>query len=266
MRAWPFASLAVVAVVAGCRADVTSVGEFHPGVESVESGAPRSAGASLDAGLREDARSTGPTPQTDAAHAGFYLEAEDGALSAGFVKGTDPAASARMYISTAAGSPSSDAPGAARAVYRFGVPESGTYVVWGRIHSPDVARNALWVRVDAGRWYVWRLSTGEDWYWGSFHENIAYNDALKFELAAGDHAVEVANFVDGVGLDRLYVTTGSERPFGDDTPCHPPDSIRLGGACVSSCGSQGGTTCGADVCSGRTPIPAYDCGVCCVGA
>jgi hypothetical protein len=262
VKAWPFAC---VAIVAGCRANVTSVGEFHPGVQSVESGVPRGVPASTDAGSKEDARSTGPGPQADAARGGFYLEAEDGALTAGFVKGNDPAASAGMYVSTAAGTPSSDVPGAARAVYRFGIVEPGAYVVWGRIHSPDVARNALWVRVDSGRWYLWRLSTGEDWYWGSFHDNVAYNDALKFELLAGDHEVEVANFVDGVGLDRLYVTMGSERPLGDDTPCHPPDSIRLGGTCVSSCGSQGGTTCGADVCGGRTPIPAYDCAVCCIG-
>ena len=112
---------------------------------------------------------------------------------------------------------------------------------------------------------MWRLSTGEDWYWGAFHNDKMYSTPLEFELAAGEHVIEVAGYEEAVGLDRLFVTSGTDVPVGNDTPCHPPDSIGLGGVCVPSCGSQGGTTCGNDACAGRPPISSYDCVVCCVG-
>ncbi len=249
--------VALSVLAAGCRAPVTSVGEYD--VPLVDAGKGMSTLA--DARAAPDAAT--PVPISDGSVAPFYVEAESGALSGGFAVGTDAAASGGAYVYTAAGAPSSDAPGTARAVYRVHL-AAGTYLVWGRLHSPDVARNAFWFHMDGGPWTVWRLSTGEDWYWGALHDGVAYTTPIEFRLVAGDHELEFANFIDGVSLDRLYFTTGSERPVGDDTPCRPPDSVRLGGVCVPSCGSQGGTTCGDVVCSGRTPIPAYDCGVCCV--
>jgi hypothetical protein len=236
-------SIALVAVLGGCRASVTSVGEY------------RAAGAAHDA--RADA-----APAYDAAVPGFYLEAESGALT-GFAVEPDALASGGAYVTGPRGVESLDVPGAARAVYTFAVPGSATFTVWGRIHSPDVLHNALWVRVDTGSWYVWRLSTGEDWYWGSLHDNTNYGIPLRFELAAGDHELDVANYEDAVGLDRLYITAGRDLPVGNDTPCHPPDSVRIAGTCIPSCGSHGDTTCGADICAGKVALPAYDCDVCC---
>ena len=53
-------------------------------------------------------------------------------------------------------------------------------------------------------------------------------------------------------------------PPGNDTPCTPPHSIQLAGVCQPSCGSEHGTTCGVPQCKGQTPLPAYDCDICCV--
>ncbi|HEX3597555.1 MAG TPA: hypothetical protein VHU80_20745 [Polyangiaceae bacterium] len=250
MRRWWFAP---VVLLAACHAPVTSVGSYDAGVRVADGRhvTHPEAAAPVDAAAPSDA------------NGGSYMEAEDGALTTGFTRKTDPLASGGVYIVTEAGAASNDVPGSARAVYSLPVDTTATYAVWGRIHSPDVARNAFWFRMDGGAWVVWRLSTGEDWYWGSLHDGVDYGDPISFDLNAGTHQLEFANFIDGVSLDRLYFTTGMERPLGDDTPCRPPDSVRLGGVCVASCGSQGGTTCGDQVCTGRTPIPAYDCGVCC---
>jgi hypothetical protein len=238
-----FGPIALATVLGGCRASITSVGEYHA------AGGARDAAADV-------------APEPDAAPPAFYLEAESGELT-GFTVERDGATSGGAYITGPLGVESLDVPGAARAVYRFDVPESAMFTIWGRIHSPDTEHNALWVRVDDGSWYVWRLSTGEDWYWGSFHDNMNYGIPLRFDLVAGGHELDVANYADIVGLDRLYFTGGGDTPPGNDTPCHPPDSVRLAGACVPSCGSHGNTTCGADVCAGRVALAAYDCDVCC---
>ncbi|HEX4334918.1 MAG TPA: hypothetical protein VH062_03330 [Polyangiaceae bacterium] len=261
------ALFASVVLLAGCDATVTSVGAYDRGVQAQDTGVdarvPVRVTAHMDAGLPLDAARP-PDAAFHGSSAGFYVEAEDGVLTAGIERASDAAASGGEYVVTAAGLQSSDVPGAARATYRVQLDAAGTYVVWTRVHSPDVARNAFWYRMDDGTWFVSRLSTGEDWYWGPLHESVDYNHPVQFELAAGEHVLSVANFIDGVGLDRLYFTTGTERPSGDDTSCRPPDSVKLGGVCVQSCGSQGGTTCGDQVCAGRTPIPAYDCAVCCI--
>jgi hypothetical protein len=192
------------------------------------------------------------------------LEAEGGQLSGGFTVGDDPSASGQHYIEPPIGESPPDQPGSARALYTLAASSPGVYLIWGRIRSPDPLHNRFWIQVDGGTWYQWRISTGEIWYWDPFHDNTNYGVPLKFELSAGSHELIIANSVDTVRLDRLYFTDLGDAPPGNDTPCHPPDSIDMGGVCFPSCGSQGGNTCGDLACSGLTILKAYDCGVCCI--
>jgi len=242
----------VLAATGACRGPLTSVGEYRERSDSED------AGYAVEAGR--------PTP--DARVTGFYLEAEQGQLADGYSVESEATTSAGAYILPPSDVQSRDAPGIARAVYTVNVAESGVYVFWGRIHSPDASHNAVWFRIDEGSWYVWRLSTGEDWFWAPFHDDLAYGNTLRFELSAGEHTLRVANYDDRVGLDRFYVAPGTgggdEAPPGNDTPCNPPHSIRLGGECIPSCGSRGGNACGVQDCAGLTPIVAYDCDVCCI--
>jgi hypothetical protein len=197
------------------------------------------------------------------AHDGQYLEAEQGVLNAGFTPKDDASASGGRCIVPPAAATSEEAPGAARALYRFQVARSASYVIWGRIHSPGVDHNRFWFRVDGSEFRKWRISTGDIWYWDALHEDLKYDTALSFELTKGEHELEFANCVDGVELDRLYVTADGDMPPGNDTACNPPHSIQLGDACEPSCGSHGKTTCIAADCEGRETLPAYDCAVCC---
>ena len=222
--------LALAGSLGACRAPITSLGSW-----------------SADAGT------------------GFYIEAETGHLTGGFTVLADSKAFGGQAIQPPAGvSSPPNSPGSARAVYDFSLARPGSYIIWGRIHSPDTAHNTIWVQVDGSAWHQWRISTGEIWYWDKIHDGFDYNTPLVFDLPVGMHQLMLANSVDQVGVDSFYVTDGADRPPLDDTLCRPPDSIQISGNCSPSCGSLGGNTCGADACAGRTVLPVYDCVVCCI--
>jgi hypothetical protein len=212
-----------------------------------------------DAGKPDAGKPDAGEPRT-----GRYIEAESGTLSSGFTRKVDDTASGDHCIVPPAGMTSEDAPGAARASYRFDVPARATYVIWGRIHGQDVDHNRFWFRVDDGAWTKWRISTGDIWFWDDLHDDIDYAHAHEFSLGAGEHVLELANCVDTVELDRLYITADGDSPPGNDTPCSPPHSIQIGDRCEPSCGSHGATTCVVADCAGKTALAAYDCDVCCL--
>jgi hypothetical protein len=241
-----FAACVVSAcAVASCGARTTSLGAWSP---------------------EDDAGTTLPDAIADAPDAGarFYIEAESGRLSGGFSVRSDPSASAAAFLAPPDGVASTDEPGSARAVYTFDVATAAVFAIWGRIHSPDASHNTFWFRIDAGRWILWRLATGDVWYWARFHENLQYGTPLSFELAKGAHELTIANSVEGNGLDRFYFTTDGDTPPGNDTPCNPPHSIERNGSCIPSCGSQGGSSCIPAECQGRPTLPSHDCTVCCI--
>jgi hypothetical protein len=250
-------AIAFTLLLAACDPRVTTLGALQRDAQSDAETATDAASAT-DAATATDAR-------TDAAPAstGRYLEAEDGMLAGGFTREADARASGGHAIAPPAGVISSDQPGTARASYRFEIATNATYVIWGRIHSPDVDHNRFWFQLDGGDWHKWRISTGDIWYWDALHENAQYDHALEFALEAGEHELVIANWVDGVGLDRLYVTADGDEPPGNDTPCNPPHSIEVDGACQPSCGSHLETTCSAVDCAGQALLPAYDCAICC---
>ncbi len=200
------------------------------------------------------------TPETST-H--LYLEAESGELSGGFTIGSDPMASGGHDI-VPPSEAAVDQPGSARARYPIAIGTSATYLIWGRIHSPDAVHNRFWIQVDGGTWYVWRISTGDVWHWNPFHDDKNYGTPLTFNLSAGTHELLIANLIDGVQLDRLYVTADGDTPPGDYTVCDPPHSIQLDGGCSLSCGSQGGNACDLVTCNSLPTLPAYDCDICCI--
>ena len=151
---------------------------------------------------------------------GFYIEAESGTLS-GFTVRVDATASGARFIEPP--SIAATQPGTALAVYTFQIATAGTYVIWGRIHSPDATHNRFTVRVDGGTSYTWRISTGDVWYWDAFHDNLDYDNPIRFNLAAGRHQLFVSDLVDVVGLDRIYITANGDTPRGTTPPIHPID-------------------------------------------
>ena len=245
---------------------MTSIGAWQPIVEQPESGSggvaaaaavggsAASAGRAGTAGDGEDG-GNGGAPDSP----GVYLEAEDGELTGSFSTGTDAAASNGQFIQSPA-SVVSDMPGEALARYMFEVSVAGTFKVWGRIWSPDITSNRFWVQVDDTGWHRWRITVGTIWYWDDWHEELNYDNPLKWDLGVGTHQLQVAAEAANAKLDRLYVTSAGDRPPGNDTECRPPHSIDVGGECLPSCGSQAKppmrSTC---QCDGKPTFYAYDC-------
>jgi hypothetical protein len=194
---------------------------------------------------------------------GRYIEAESGTLTGAFTILDDQTASDGRYVSPNAGESSEDGPGSAQARYELVADEEGTFLVWGRIHSQNISENRLWIQVDDGDWYKWRITTGDIWYWDAFHDNVNYGVPIEFHLTAGAHRLLVANCVDGVGLDRIYYAPDRSRPTGNDTACNPPHSIEVAGDCDPSCGSLAGQ-CGGPLCDGLPAFATYDCQGCCI--
>jgi hypothetical protein len=236
-RAYAALLLGSLTLAAGCSRRVTTIGVWEP-----------------------DA-----VPEADAmpASLGRYIEAESGALTGSFAIRDDGAASGGRFISPEVGASSEDAAGPAQARYELTARLEGTYFVWGRIQSQNISENRLWVQVDDGDWYKWRITTGDIWYWDAFHDNVNYGTPIEFHLSAGTHPLVIANCVDGVGLDRIYYAPDHSRPTGDDTACNPPHSIELAGRCDPSCGSLAGH-CGGTPCDGVPTFATYDCDGCCI--
>jgi hypothetical protein len=231
-------------------------------VASPEAGALHDGALDSDATADGNANADGEGGSSN----GFYIEAESGRLSGGFTVGNDPTASGGQFLAPPSGMFSNGQPGSARAIYDIDITNPGTYTIWGRIQSPDTSHNRFWFQVDNDTWYNWYITTGEIWYWNRVHNNVDYYTRLTFELAAGPHQIHIANSTDGVRLDRLYITPDRDIPPGNNSPCRPPDSIQVNGACIPSCGSQGGNQCGVPQCAGArmVPVPPYDCQVCCI--
>lgn len=276
---------AAVWLTGACDATVTSVGAWQPivvqpsagqsgagGVSGTGAGGSVSAGAGGAGGMPAGGAAAGDggeAGQPDQVAPGLYLEAESGELSGGFTIGTDSAASNGAYIQGPPGVTTADTmPGAARARYTFDLPKDGTYVIWGRIYSPDTSSNRFFFQLDGGpQWYLWRITVGTIWFWNYFHDNVQYNDPLHFPLTAGTHTLLIANSVPDARLDRLYITANNDMPPGNTTHCVPPNSIDLAGVCKPSCGAQAPPGMHAScACAGMSTFYAYDCAgfSCCI--
>lgn len=250
-----------VATIA-CENASTIVGSFvtdEGGGAAATTGGASNHGGSDAGGAGADSAVAGAPPL------GLEFEAEHGQLSEGFSVSRTSSEPATTYITATTPADLTDTPGEARAVYEFEVPASAEYVIYGRIHSPGVATNRFWFRVDEGDWTLWRISTGEEWFWDSLHENFDYGNAIVFGLEAGVHRLELGNAVLGAELDRFYIApVGADAPENPGLTCNPPHSIQLDGQCVRSCGSYQTVSCGEQACAGKQEVFAYDCSICCL--
>jgi hypothetical protein len=185
------------------------------------------------------------------------------ALPEVFTIGDDAKASKGKYLESPAGFTSDGLPGPARATYMVNIPVAGNYAFWGRFWAPSRDHNRLWVKVDDGIWTKLRVTTGETWFWYVFTKEGDFANPIAYTLTKGTHTLAIASDSDGVRVDRWYVSPSSDRPLGDTTLCNPPHTIQVGDVCQSSCGMLQGNSCDAVMCAGKTPLPAYDCAVCC---
>jgi hypothetical protein len=138
------------------------------------------------------------------------------------------------YVTVASGFNSQSAPPGAEgmASYHFSVDNAGTYRIWGRVIAPTPNDDSFWVRMEkAGtpgstlvRWND--ITPGNNWHW-----TLVVNDGetapKQFNLATGEHDLQVSYREDGAKLDVLVVT--SDPGFNPNTPptTAPPETAPL---------------------------------------
>lgn len=194
---------------------------------------------------------------------GLAFEAESGEFNGDFSRVNASDASGGAYLTVTTSAPSLSEPGPSRARYRFSVDEAGDYVLFVRVNHPLVSANRVWFRVDQEEFFLWRLSTGEEWFWDDAHEDTNYSDPVVLKLAVGEHQLEMASATSGVRVDRFaLVPSGAEGPK-NQVACDPPHAVLLDGQCIPSCGSYKMASCERQVCAGKASLLAYDCDICC---
>jgi hypothetical protein len=145
-------------------------------------------------------------------------EAEDGYLGwVWSVEGGDTTASNETYIveygyDSYEGPPDTDG----QVSYSFSLPESGSYVLWGRVWATYDTDDSLWVQIDDGPWINWdnMVPANGYWRWDAVHNSDASDTTVVFDLDAGEHTLTFGYREDTTYLDKWLLTNVSGTPTG----------------------------------------------------
>ncbi len=138
----------------------------------------------------------------------IWIEAENGVINPPMKIWDDNTASAGSYIEVESGNGSEEtAPVDGHAIYKFSVPETGLYKIWGRVIASMDDEDAFWIKVDNGDWIMWRdISISCRWHWDEVHDNSLNNIPVIFKLEKGEHTLTVAYLLDQTRLDKILIT------------------------------------------------------------
>ena len=137
----------------------------------------------------------------------IYLEAESAAgLFAPFRIANDSAASNGKYVYVPASSGNSFTPGKIVASYNVNIPQSGTYILWGRVIAPDANHDSFFVQIDNGPDNYWDVQNGAAWHWDQVNNQTHHVDPAKFTLTKGTHTIKIKLRENGTKLDRIFLT------------------------------------------------------------
>src|SRR6185436_12342680 len=129
----------------------------------------------------------------------IFLEAESGtgAGTAPMAIVSDASASGGKSIWNATTSSNLNPPTDGHVTYPFSVGSAGTWKLWGRflVGPAQDSDDSLWVRID-----------NTAYAWDAVH-NTASSDALvTYDLATGNHTLEIAYRENGLKIDRFLLT------------------------------------------------------------
>lgn len=140
----------------------------------------------------------------------FWLEAECARFGRNWSLVKTAKAAGGSYLEPLHRSTSSapaDAPGN---YVRFTIREAkeAEYTLFARVHAPSNVNDSYWLRVNGGKWYAWKsgIAKGSGFRWNE----LPFNPSLR----AGSNTIDIAYREQGTHLDKLYLTTGDERPKG----------------------------------------------------
>jgi hypothetical protein len=149
----------------------------------------------------------------------IWIEAEDGDLQWPMEIADDESAGAGgfVWVPTGTGNLSNPSEQSGYVEYRFDVPETGDYVIWGRQISNDTSSDSFFVSVDGQEDMVWHTKHGgqDIWTWDvvsigdAFAPDYAPNP-MHFRLEAGIHTLRISQREDGTKLDRILITNQTD--------------------------------------------------------
>jgi hypothetical protein len=171
-------------------------------------------------------------PPSGADEAKIWIEAEDGDINYPFDYGWDGEASSDgfMWVPNGRGSSWDPNQKTGYIAYNFEVPDSGGYVIWGRIKAINGEDDSFYVAIDDSAYALWDTKQSQSWLWDQVKSRDSAN-LLVYYLEAGEHTLTIKQREDGTKIDKILVTNGLEYvPEGagenpDDTgkePNEPP--------------------------------------------
>ena len=94
------------------------------------------------------------------------------------------------------------------ALYRFDVPRSGSYRLWGRVITPTLDEDSFWLRVDDRAWVQWNdIAHSDTWFWVDVRPFEQRLERWIVELDEGEHVIRLSYREIGARIDQLLLTT-----------------------------------------------------------
>ena len=137
----------------------------------------------------------------------IWIEAEDGRLNAPMTTAlnTDASAGGYVWVPNSDRKPSKFNRRPGDAEYSFEVPDSGLYIIWGRVSADSTKNNSFYVRLDASEFAVWETQVSQSWVWDQVN-NRRGDDPEIYYLDAGRHTLAVKQRETGTKLDMILIT------------------------------------------------------------
>ncbi len=148
----------------------------------------------------------------------IWLEAECGTVGSLWNTNSSGTASNGEYVTIQSGNNSTgSAPSSStgHVSFPFSVSESGNYIVWGRVITPNANDDSFWIRMDGGSWTLWNsIPATSSWQWDDVHDSNNGGQVVNYNLSSGNHTLTVAYREDGAQLDKIYITNTGNTPSG----------------------------------------------------
>ena len=135
------------------------------------------------------------------------LEAECGTLGADWEVTGDVTASNGTYIESPLTNYNRPSSTDQIASYNFDLSQNGFYYIWGRVQTAGSSGDSFWVRVDGGDWINWNgIQSTSGWTWVRVQDAANGYQVVGFDLAEGNHTLEIAYRETGTILDKICIT------------------------------------------------------------
>ena len=135
-----------------------------------------------------------------------YFEAEDATkLKGGMKIREDELASGGKYVT---------ATGAGSMIFSVMFPESGDYIIWGRVLAPDGDSDSFFIDIDVDApGTIWDVQPGKAWVWDEAMWREPAQNPVIFTISEGIHDIVIKTREADTQLDKIFITTDrSARP------------------------------------------------------